>query len=42
MEPSRLFPIIVLSLPCFVCLGRAGYSAGVRIDARRLRPAVVN
>jgi hypothetical protein len=41
MEPTRLFPLIVLlSLAYFVRLGRAGYSAGVTIDARRLQPTV--
>jgi len=49
MEPSRLFPIVVhagvllvVSLAYFVYLGRAGYSAGVTIDARRLQPTVNN
>jgi hypothetical protein len=34
--------LLVLSLAYFVYLGRAGYSAGVTIDARRLEPAVNN
>jgi hypothetical protein len=43
MAPTGLFPIIVLLSPaCFVCLGRAGFSAGVMIGARRFEPAVEN
>ena len=34
--------LLVLSLAYFVYLGRAGYSAGVTIDARRLQPTVDN
>ena len=34
--------LLVLSLAYFVYLGRAGYSAGVTIDARRLQPTVNN
>jgi hypothetical protein len=34
--------LLVLSLAYLVYLGRAGYSAGVTIDARRLEPAVNN
>ena len=40
MEPTRLFPIILLSLAYFIYLGRAGYSAAVTIDARRSQPTV--
>jgi hypothetical protein len=32
--------LLVLSLAYLTCLGRAGYSAGVTIDARRLQPTV--
>jgi hypothetical protein len=34
--------LLVLSLAYFVYLGRAGYSAGVTNDARRLQPTVKN
>jgi len=34
--------LLVLSLAYFVYLGRAGDSAGVAIDARRLQPTVNN
>jgi hypothetical protein len=34
--------LLVLSLAYFVYLGRAGYSVGVTIDARRLQPTVNN
>jgi hypothetical protein len=34
--------LLVLSLAYFVYLGRAGYSAGVTIDAGRLQPTVNN
>ena len=34
--------LLVLSLAYFVYLGRAGCSAGVTIDARRLQPTVNN
>ncbi|HZC64069.1 MAG TPA: hypothetical protein VE464_20700, partial [Streptosporangiaceae bacterium] len=34
--------LLVLSLAYFVYLGRAGYSTGVTIDARRLQPTVNN
>jgi len=34
--------LLMLSLAYFVYLGRAGYSAGVTIDARRLQPTVNN
>jgi hypothetical protein len=34
--------LLVLSLAYFVCLGRAGYSAGVAIDAPRPQPTVNN
>jgi hypothetical protein len=34
--------LLVLPLAYFTYLGRAGYSAGVTIDARRLKPAVNN
>ena len=34
--------LLVLSLAYFVYLGRAGYSAGVTVDARRPQPAVNN
>ena len=32
--------LLVLSLACFVELGRTGYSTGVTIDAQRLQPTV--
>jgi hypothetical protein len=34
--------LLVLSLAYSVCLGRAGYSNGVTIEARRLQPTVNN